>query len=135
MRQDVLWFGYLDAGGSSSPVVRDDTLSTGDPDTLYLFNFARQAFREYKRTLVEPKLRELAPAEIPFKELQAAYMAARSNFMPRGQVLHLAEVASSGPQARDEGPPPRDELEEFIGRAVDAEPEDSDDDDDALDED
>lgn len=128
MRQDALWFGFLDAGNSSSPVVRDDTLNTGDPETLYLFNFARQAFREYKRALVEPKLRELTPSEIPLKELQAAFKTARSAFEPRGRNLHLAETANAGAQTQDQGPPPRDDLEEFIGRAVDAEPEDDDDD-------
>lgn len=134
MRQDALWFGFLDAGNNSTPVVRDDSLSTGDPSTLYLFNFARQAFREYKRELVQPKLRELSATEVSLKELRAAFKAARANFVPRGRNLHLAEIASAEPQPRDEAPPARDELEEFIGRAVDAQPEDNDDDD-ALDED
>ena len=56
-RKKNLWYGYLEAGANSSPVIRDDGLNTGNPKTVYLFNLARGCILEYSREIVEPKLR------------------------------------------------------------------------------
>ena len=47
------WFGFLDAGKSSSPVVQDSSLNTGNPATIYLFNLMRGRILEYRKDIVE----------------------------------------------------------------------------------
>jgi hypothetical protein len=79
-----LWFGFLEAGAKGSPVVRDTLMDTGTTATIYLFNLAKGRILEYRRDIVEPKLRELAEAERDgIKELRAAYNKARDSFTPR----------------------------------------------------
>ncbi|MGB5539223.1 MAG: hypothetical protein WBO37_03955 [Gammaproteobacteria bacterium] len=79
-----LWYGYLNAGARSSPVLRDARLDTGNPKTLYLFNLVRGEILEYAREIVEPKLRELKPAESGFvADLDSRYKKARRNFKGR----------------------------------------------------
>ena len=78
------WYGYLNAGTRSSPVLRDARLDTGNPKTLYLFNLVRGEILEYAREIVEKKLRDLKPAESGFiAELDAGYKKARRNFKGR----------------------------------------------------
>jgi len=78
------WCGYLEAGEKSSPVLHDNRLDTGNPDTIYLFNLKRNEVLEYKRAIIEPKLRELGtPEEALEKALKASYLDARSRFAPR----------------------------------------------------
>lgn len=99
------WFGYLEAGEKSSPVLRDTRLETGDPDTLYLFNLNREAILEYKRAIIEPKLRGLNGEEKSLsKRLKSAYIEARSEFSPRGQraVVIPAKGGKPLPAANDE---------------------------------
>lgn len=55
-----LWFGFLEAGKSSSPVMRDAVFDTGNHETTYLFNLAKGRILEYRRDIVEQKLRELS---------------------------------------------------------------------------
>jgi hypothetical protein len=75
------WYGYLNAGARSSPVLRDTRLATGNTKTLYLFNLVRGEILEYSREIVEKKLRELKPAETKFvADLDAGYKKARRNF-------------------------------------------------------
>ena len=82
--KNSVWYGYLEAGNRSSPVIRDEKLETGSAKTLFLFNLARQEILEYSREIVEPKLRELKPAESKvIKELDAAYTEARRSFRDR----------------------------------------------------
>jgi len=86
-----LWYGYLNAGARSSPVLRDTRLDTGNPVTLYLFNLVRGEILEYSREIVEKKLRELKPAESGFiAELDAGYKKARRSFKGRGAGSHYA---------------------------------------------
>jgi len=86
-----LWYGYLNAGARSSPVLRDDRLDTGNMKTLYLFNLARGEILEYAREVVEKKLRELKPAESGFiAELDAGYRKVRRGFKDRG--AHLRNI-------------------------------------------
>ena len=63
MSQEELWYGFLEAGDRSTPVARDPKLTTGNPDTVYMYNLQRNEIIEYKRAICEPKLRELKPAE------------------------------------------------------------------------
>ena len=52
-RKTPLWLGYLEAGKSASPVVRDSSLDTGNPATIYLFNLMRGRILEYRKDIVE----------------------------------------------------------------------------------
>lgn len=85
MSDKQYWYGYLEAGSKSSPVLRDNRLDTGNPETLYLFNLNRGEVLEYKRTIIESKLRDLGSDEKALsKSLKAAYIEARNSFIPRG---------------------------------------------------
>lgn len=85
MSDNNLWYGYLEAGAKSSPVMMDRRLNTGDPNTLYLFNLNRGEILEYKRAIIEPKLRELGETEQGLcSELKSAFGKIRSGFTPRG---------------------------------------------------
>lgn len=93
MSDNNLWYGYLEAGIKSSPVLSDRRLNTGDPKTIYLFNLNRNEILEYKREIIEPKLRELTEQEQALcAELKSAFNKARSGFIPRGgRSSNLAE--------------------------------------------
>jgi len=80
MIKSDIWYGFLQAGAHSSPVVRDMTLETNNRKTLYLYNHARGRFLEYAREIVEAKLRELETGDIALKELDRAFKAARKSF-------------------------------------------------------
>lgn len=113
---NTLWFGFLEAGVKSSPVIMDSKLSTGNEATLYLFNQNRNAIIEYRRDIVEAKLRTLKPEEGPLeKELSQAYKKALAGFSPRTvQVLTIPERSPAPPardKALDEDPELDDELE------------------------
>jgi hypothetical protein len=86
-RRSKVWCGFLEAGAKASAVVRDDTLDTGNPMTIYLFNCTKRRILEYRRDIVERKLRELTDAE---DELRSAMLrdfeAARNSFTPRGGI-------------------------------------------------
>lgn len=85
MSEKHFWYGYLEAGEKSSPVLQDGRLDTGTHDTVYLFNLNRRAILEYKRSIIEPKLRELEAQEKELGSLlKSAYIEARSLFQPRG---------------------------------------------------
>jgi len=83
-KRNSLWFGFLEAGGKGSPVVRDATMDTGSLSTFYLFNFRKGKILEYRRDIAEPKLRELTDQETEMvKEIRKAFESARSGFTPR----------------------------------------------------
>ena len=81
MSKNDTWYGFLDAGKKSSPVVRDSRLETSSPKTIYLFNYAQGKFLEYSREVVEPKLRDLPADDDLLEELRSAYKAARKVFI------------------------------------------------------
>ncbi len=89
------WYGYLEAGAKSSPVLLDRKLDTGNPETFYLYNLARKAILEYNRQIVEPKLRELKDKEAKLAdELKQTYGDVLRNFTPRvTQTLIVPERA------------------------------------------
>jgi hypothetical protein len=113
---DTTWYGYMDAGEKSSPVVQDERLSTGNPATVYLFNLKRNEILEYKREIVEPKLRALKEKEkAVLDELKSAYSKARKGFVPRAAKIASAQERASAPEVK---PVPEvgidDEGEDFM---------------------
>jgi hypothetical protein len=68
MSKRKLWYGYLEAGKKSSPVIIDRNMDTGEKDTLFIYNHNKQQINKYVRELVEPKLRELTAKE---KEMES----------------------------------------------------------------
>lgn len=95
MSDNTLWYGYLEAGERSSAVAMDNRLNTGDPTTIYVFNLQRGEILEYKRAIVEPKMRELKAGEQDLaNELKNAYRKARNGFTPRG--AKVANVPEKG---------------------------------------
>ena len=78
---------YLDAGAKSSAVVLDPNLSTGNEQTIYLYHQQRDRIIEYRRDIVEAKLRELSDDEAKGSAaLLQAYQQARADFLPRGET-------------------------------------------------
>jgi hypothetical protein len=113
-----LWYGYLEAGNRSSPVIRDERLDTGSTKTVFLFNLARGEILEYSRDVVEPKLRELKTSEAKtIKKLDAAYTEARRNFKDRrARPLNIPEKGGSARrpvETQDD-----DEVDEFIDEST-----------------
>ena len=126
MSRNKLWVGFLEAGAKSSPVVADSKLNTGNEATLYLFNQVRNAFIEYRRDIVEPKLRELNGNEADLKkELTTAYKMALAEFEPRGS-------GTTAIPERSPTPPPQKAVEETIDIDDDMDADDDAFDDDAL---
>lgn len=90
-----LWFGYLEAGDKSSPVVIDPMLDTGNPKTVYMYNLNANKITEYKREIAEPKLRALNDKETTLtQDLQQGYAVARKGFAPRNHSVNLAPAAA-----------------------------------------
>jgi hypothetical protein len=102
-KSSPVWYGFLQAGDRSSPVIRDDRLDTGNRKTMYLFNLSRNSILEYSREVVEPKLRDLKPDEAAtISELDAAYKKARRNFKDRGAgVRNILNRSSSTPASNE----------------------------------
>jgi len=110
-----LWYGYLEAGAKSTPVVRDERLDTGNAKTLFLFNLARQQILEYTREIVESKLRDLKPSEANIDELNVAYGEARRSFKhPSTRPLNIPE---RGTPAKADKPPSEDDSFKDFGSA------------------
>jgi hypothetical protein len=112
--KNSMWYGYLEAGNRSSPVIRDERLDTGSAKTVFLFNLERREILEYSREIVEPKLRELKSGEAKLiKELDAAYMEARRNFKDRrARSLNIPE--QGGPARRPVESQNDEDIDEFI---------------------
>ncbi|OBS08506.1 hypothetical protein Thpro_022756 [Acidihalobacter prosperus] len=95
-------------------MVLDQRLNTGKPDTVYLFNHSRNAFLEYKREIVDAKLRELSDGEADVGALKAAFADARKEFRPRvSRAQAIAESSEKAAKpAREE--PPEDDMDELV---------------------
>lgn len=93
MSKNGFWYGFLNAGGKSSAVLRDPELETGNRKTIYLFNLERNAIIEYNREIVEPKLSDLnGEAADMTATLEVAYAEARKAFeRPRPPEPAVAE--------------------------------------------
>ena len=86
-----IWYGVLDAGEKTSPVVRDATLDASQ-GKVWLYNHVRNQFIEYARAIVEPKLRELDTGDIPREELDEAFKAARQVFSSSRKISTWSET-------------------------------------------
>jgi hypothetical protein len=115
MSEKYYWYGHLEAGAKSSPVLLDKRLDTGKADTLYLFNLNRGEILEYKRTIIAPKLRKLGHADRELnKTLKAAYIEARQHFIPRGSApVAIPLPARRPPLAANDAHLGENQLEEF----------------------
>jgi hypothetical protein len=124
MSENNLWFGYLEAGEKSSPVVMDARLNTANPNTVYLFNFNRGEIIEYRRDIIEAKLRPLETRQgQDEKKLKSAYTKVRTDFTPRGgRVTSIPEKGSAKPAPKKPAVAANDaegdELDSFIGDEV-----------------
>jgi hypothetical protein len=86
MPKNFIWCGYLEAGDKSTPVILDQRMDTGNPETLYLFNLKRNEILTYNRGIVGPKLRELRDDEAAVvPELKGAYAKARRGLKLRSE--------------------------------------------------
>ena len=94
MSKNETWYGFLQAGNKSSPVVRDARLETKNPKTIYLFNYVRGKFLEYSREIVEPKLQDLPADDKLLKELKSAFRTARKIFLA-SQSTHKQAIAAA----------------------------------------
>ena len=122
MAKNQLWLGYLEAGSKSSAVLHDPALDTGSSKTLYLYNLARDAILEYRREIVEAKLRELRAEESALAEsLTQGYAEAQRGY--RGLRLKPSEMPEASPLAATEA---EDEEDEEAGdeESLDEEVED-----------
>jgi hypothetical protein len=100
MKKNAVWYGFLQAGKKSSPVVLDASLETKTAKTIYLFNYIQGKFLEYSREIVEPKLQELGPDDQVLKELKSAFKTARKTFMAeRGAQKRAIATARSKARA------------------------------------
>lgn len=130
MSNKILQFKFLDAGAKSSAVVYDPGLSTGNDNTLYLYHQLRDEIIEYKRDIVEAKLRELDEGEqAVLASLEKAFNKARSRFTPRGAaalaIPERAKPVSKPPvQARDDDADDEADEDSELG-LVDSEEEDA----------
>ncbi len=104
-KQKKLWFGFLEAGTKGSPVVRDATLETGDPKTLYLFNYTKGKILEYRREIVELKLREFDTEELAVVPLlRKTFKEIREHFEPRPEKPKLVTYRAKPAPADDDFP-------------------------------
>ncbi|MCG6936850.1 MAG: hypothetical protein LJE83_01575 [Gammaproteobacteria bacterium] len=115
-----IWYGVLEAGEKSSPVVRDATLDTSE-GKVYLYNYVRNQFIEYAKAIVEPKLRELEAGDITRDELDRAFNAASQAFTSSRKVRALTETKPATARIKDEADDTPDfdmedegDMEEFI---------------------
>jgi hypothetical protein len=115
-RRKRLWFGFLEAGEKSSPVIRDRSLNTGQASTIYLFNMKKGRIIEYRRDIVEPRLRKLNQDELGLRaELESAYGLVRPAFTPRADLLSAPRPRRRRREPNLELPDlERDELMPFL---------------------
>ncbi|AOU97150.1 hypothetical protein BI364_03255 [Acidihalobacter yilgarnensis] len=140
MSENPIWCGYLEAGSKSTPVVLDQRLNTGKPDTIYLFNQTRNTFLEYKREIVDAKLRELEEGETNVGALKAAFNEARKEFRPRtSRAQTIAERSTTAVKTAPDEPSEDSLVDEFVTVVddpdSDAEEDEDEDEDDDWDED
>ena len=114
-----IWYGVLEAGEKSSPVVRDASIDTSQ-NKVYLYNHVRGEFVEYAQAIVEPKLRDLTAEDISQDELDKAFRAARQKFASSHRTSALSDAPSTAKTAASKADDDYDidevddDLEEFI---------------------
>jgi hypothetical protein len=85
MSENNIWYGVLEAGEKTSPVVRDTSLDASE-NKIWLYNYVRNQFIEYSQAIVEPKLRELAAGDIAQDDLDKAFKTAYQAFSSSRKV-------------------------------------------------
>lgn len=115
MSENNLWYGYLDAGEKSSPVLMDQRLNTANPGTVYVFNLRRSEIIEYRRDIVEPKLRDLSDEESAvIKDLKSAYTKVSGTFVARGaKITNIPEKAKEPRTKNPKAAPIETDEEEY----------------------
>jgi hypothetical protein len=115
-----IWYGVLEAGEKSSPVVRDASIDTSQ-NKVYLYNHVRGEFVEYAQAIVEPKLRDLTAEDISQDELDKAFRAARKNFASSHRTSALSDAqptakpaASKSNEDYDIDEDSDEDMEDFI---------------------
>ena len=101
MNAKDIWYGVLDAGEKTSPVVRDATLDASQ-GKVWLYNHVRNQFIEYARAIAEPKLRELTADDIPQKELDEAFKAARQAFLSSRNIKTWSDTRPAAPRIKNQ---------------------------------
>ena len=98
-----IWYGVLEAGEKTSPVVRDASLDASQ-NKIYLYNYVRNQFIEYSQAIVEPKLRELAAGDISQDDLDKAFKAAYKTFSSSHKVRTWSDTkpATSSVKTEDD---------------------------------
>ena len=94
-----IWYGVLDAGEKTSPVVRDATLDASE-GKVWLYNHLRNQFIEYAKAIVEPKLRDLATGDIPQKELDEVFKVARRTFSSSRKISTSSDTKPTAPRVK-----------------------------------
>jgi len=118
MSSKDIWYGVLEAGEKTSPVVRDKTIDAGQ-NKVYLYNYVRKQFVEYALPIVEPKLRELTEEDVSRKELEKSFKAARKVFSSTHKITALADtmpaaLAVKKEESNDIDTPDNDDVDDFI---------------------
>ncbi len=122
---------YLEAGAKSSAVVLDPSLSTSNDQTVYLYHQQRDQIIEYRRDIVEAKLRALNGDEQKEAEsLQQSYQQARASFTPRGAAAESIPEHAPPPKASASSSSGDDDSDDDIGLIDDSDLLDTDEDDD-----
>jgi hypothetical protein len=101
MNAKDIWYGVLDAGEKTSPVVRDTTLDASQ-GKVWLYNHMRNQFIEYARAIVEPKLRELNTGDIPQEELDEAFKAARQVFSSSHNISTWSDMKPAASKVKNQ---------------------------------
>lgn len=101
MSSKEIWYGVLEAGEKTSPVVRDKSIDAG-LNRIYLYNYVRNQFVEYAQAIVEPKLRELTEGDISREELNKAFKSAYKSFSSTHKVNEWAGTNTTTTPLKDE---------------------------------
>jgi hypothetical protein len=116
-----IWYGVLEAGEKTSPVVRDASLEAGQ-NRIYLYNYVRNQFIEYAQAIAEPKLRELTAEDVSQEELDKAFKAAFQAFLSSHKVRAWDDTKPTASPVKNEDDEDGididasdfDEVDEFI---------------------
>ena len=114
-----IWYGVLEAGDKSSPVVRDASIDTSQ-NKIFLYNHVRGEFVEYAQAIVEPKLRDLSAEDISQDELDKAFRTARKKFASSHKSSDLSDARSTAKPAASKAnddydiDEDGDDMEDFI---------------------
>lgn len=101
MSEKNIWYGVLEAGEKTSPVVRDTSLDASQ-NKIYLYNYVRNQFIEYSQAIAEPKLRELAAGDISQDELDKAFKTAYQAFSSSRKVRAWDDTKPAASRVKNE---------------------------------